>query len=126
MPSIPSSCRALSSRDAKCQRDAKFLRERFSFVSQTLFRESKNPVFPGKIRRRRSEQFGQFVKITIQDNGRLKSGQGPPRKFLWLIPFMVAKKLLTMESLAGVREFFLTVCGTKAHTTRAICRKENF
>jgi hypothetical protein len=53
----------------------------------------------------------------FQDNGILKIGHSLSRKLLWLIPFMLAKKLLSLGDGQPVK-VFVTARGTKAHTRR--------
>jgi hypothetical protein len=51
-----------------------------------------------------------------------KIGHSRFRKLLWLIPFMLAKKLLTCLPPVAKNSFASTVCGSQAHTPRVVCR----
>jgi len=62
----------------------------------------------------------------IQDNWILKIGHCPFRKLLWLIPFMLAKKLLSFKLSFAKNEIASIVCGAKLRATRAVCVSENF
>ncbi|HXE41724.1 MAG TPA: hypothetical protein VN516_01775 [Candidatus Baltobacteraceae bacterium] len=53
-------------------------------------------------------------------HGILKNVHHPRPKFLWLIPFMLAKKLLTSTRRLR-RIIFRPVYGSKARATRAVC-----
>jgi len=107
---------SLSSRDAKCQRHAEILRERFSMFSQKSFLTSKSPVFPCDVARTRSSVITQIGSAIFQDNGISKNGHRPFRKFLWLIPFMLAKKLLSKARPFAKNNFASIVCAAKTCT----------
>ena len=57
----------------------------------------------------------------FQDQGILKIVAGAPPKFLWLIPFTLAKKLLSYRAPVAINNFAATVCGTKVHTIPDVC-----
>jgi hypothetical protein len=59
----------------------------------------------------------------FQDNGILKIGHSLSRKLLWLIPFMLAKKLLTLQlPVAGNNLWFDNVRLASAHDARGMFR----
>jgi hypothetical protein len=113
-----------SSRDAKCQRDTEFLRERFSAFSQKVILSFEKSGFPEGIEQTLSAIRPANLPTMFRDNGIFKIGHSPPRKFLWLIPFMLAKKLLTSTSTDVKNNFSVTACGTKARTQRAVMSRK--
>jgi len=61
-----------------------------------------------------------FYTTMFQDSDNFKKRTAYPRKLLWLIPFMLAKKLLT-TGLDKRRKVFATARGMKVHTAQR-CR----
>ncbi len=55
--------------------------------------------------------------------GQPKNRTQSSTKILWLIPYTLAKKLLTSKTKIVSRDSSAEVCGTKALTKRAVCVK---
>jgi hypothetical protein len=94
----------------------KFLPERFSSISRTRFFFAGNATFSKVIEQAPPVVTTKNFPTMFQDTGIVKIASDPPPKFLWLIPFTLAKKLLSYRAPVAKNNFMATVCGTKAHT----------
>jgi hypothetical protein len=77
---------------------------------------AKPPLFRTKLAKTRSRHRANFSRQRLRQPF-LKKRTGWFRKWLWLIPFMLAKKLLSLGDGQPVK-VFVTARGTKAHTRR--------
>jgi len=78
------------------------------------------------IERKLSPAVPQICPTMFRDNDIFKIGQSRSRKFLWLIPFTLAKKLLTYQPSVVKNSYSSTVGGTEAHTERGVCIENIF
>ena len=76
---------------------------------------ARNATFSKGIEQTHPAVIAKKFPAMFQDKGILKIIPGASPKFLWLIPFTLAKKLLSYGSPVAKNNFAVTVCGSKSH-----------
>jgi hypothetical protein len=82
---------------------------------------ARNTTFSKGIEQARPAVAAKVFPTMFRHNGILKIVSDTSPKFLWLIPFTLAKKLLSYGLPVAKNNFVVTVCGSKSHARADDC-----